>query len=192
MRLPEKIKNKKSAPGSCGMMVLWVWSDLWRKVVAYQPLDSHKWIVKMAADKEGEGSQEALLELPEPRLLVQGARPPVRRRLWKIQDAVRCRWIDSPPLLTSFLLSVVLSPRSSVHRVHHAPGQPHRGQHHPLLVPARPAQRSHPGLWASVLWEGSSCSSLSRFYNKTATFGLELHRQDLNPQNKTPKWKLYP
>lgn len=35
---------------------------------------------------------------------------------------------------------------SSIGCVHHAPGEPHCGQHHPVVVPARPAQRRHPGL----------------------------------------------
>lgn len=40
-------------------------------------------------------------------------------------------------------------------RVHHASSEPDSGQHHPLMVPARPAQWSHPGLWAAVLWKGT-------------------------------------
>lgn len=31
---------------------------------------------------------------------------------------------------------VVVVSHSSVYSVHNAPGQPYRGQHHPLLVPA--------------------------------------------------------
>lgn len=93
-----KIRNLPRVP------VAW-WSCEFEAIYGGRWLDSHKWIVKMAADKEeggvgGWGSREARLELPEPQLLVQDARPPVRRRLWKIQDAVSCRWIDWPPLLT--------------------------------------------------------------------------------------------
>lgn len=49
----------------------------------------------------------------------------------------------------------LISGYSSFHCVHNASGQPHSEQYHPVMVPARPAQWSHPGLWTSVLWEGN-------------------------------------
>lgn len=52
---------------------------------------------------------------------------------------------------------------SSVHSFHHAPGEPHRWQHHLVVVPARPAQRRHLGLRAAVLRKGIS-DTITCFY----------------------------
>lgn len=92
-------KKKKSNRNQRRVPVAW-WScefrrDLWRKVVAYQPLDSREWIVKMAADKEGGrwrwgggGGGSRRLGWLRARGLLS-----VWRRLWKIKDAVSCCWI---------------------------------------------------------------------------------------------------
>lgn len=78
----------------------------------------------------------------------------------EIKDAVKLSVRDCEVCLICLILNKVsLSPRSSVYGVYHAPGQSHSGQHHPLLVPARPAQWSHPGLRATVLWKGITLSS---------------------------------
>lgn len=45
---------------------------------------------------------------------------------------------------------------STISSVHHPPGQQIPKQHHSVLVPARSAQWSYPGLWAAVLREGTS------------------------------------
>lgn len=45
---------------------------------------------------------------------------------------------------------------SSIHSVYNAPGEPQCGQHHPLLVPAGPAQWRHLGLRTAVLWKGTA------------------------------------
>ncbi len=48
---------------------------------------------------------------------------------------------------------------SSICCVNHASGQSDCGQYHIVLVPTRPAQWSHFGLWAAILWEGNKSSN---------------------------------
>lgn len=48
---------------------------------------------------------------------------------------------------------------SSICCVNHASGQSNCGQYHIVLVPTRPAQWSHFGLWAAILWEGNKSSN---------------------------------
>lgn len=69
----------------------------------------------------------------------------------EIPDAVK---LSVRGLIRLILNTLSLFPHSSIYSIYNAPGQSYCGQHHPLLVPAWPAEWSHPGLWATVLWKG--------------------------------------